>query len=379
LTKRKKILFLSSWYPTPANPTHGIFVQRHARAVSLHNDVLVLHISASVNSDEEFEVCESPFQEVLLGYEKPPIHKISKYLFLKRQYENAFLQLQKKWGLPDIVHLNVVFPLAPIALSVCKKWNIPLVVTEHWTGYLADDGNYKGLIQKYLTKKTIRFARAVLPVTRHLENEMKRHGLSGKYFPIPNVVDTDFFHPVESVQKSETVFLHLSSLDERQKNPRSIIQAFQLLNAEHQHTRLVMAGDGENIYELEKFAEQLGLNGKVDFFYRPQKEKLLQLIQYCDVMVLNSNFENLPVVLLEALCCGKPVISSNVGGISEYINTDNGILFSPPGFHELHKAMSVFLLQRNNFDSKKIRQFAIENFSMQIVSEKINRIYNTLS
>jgi glycosyltransferase involved in cell wall biosynthesis len=48
------------------------------------------------------------------------------------------------------------------------------------------------------------------------------------------------------------------------------------------------------------------------------------LLEYADIFILPSNYEGLPISILEALCFGKPVVASNVGGIPEILNTFNG-------------------------------------------------------
>ena len=72
--KRKKILFLSSWYPSPQQPTHGIFVKRHAEAASLLNDVLVLYVYSGAGNQDKISVNNEAFQEVVLEVQRSEEH-----------------------------------------------------------------------------------------------------------------------------------------------------------------------------------------------------------------------------------------------------------------------------------------------------------------
>lgn len=372
---KKKILFLSSWYPVPNNPTHGIFVKRHAEAVSMLNEVYALYVYGSESLDEEVitHVSEN-FTEHLIQYKKNYTTSIGKYHQIKNIYEKSFKAVMEKHGRPDIIHLNVIFPAGIFALHLSNKYNIPLVITEHWTGYLPEDGSYQGIIKKYFTKKVVQKAKIICPVTMHLEDNMRRHGLTGNYKTIPNVVDTEFFNANTISNEGLITFFHLSSLDERQKNPVSIIDSFLNIHKKHSNARLILAGDGENLNKLQKKYS----HPSIEYYFRPLGEKLLKLYQRCDVFVLNSRYENLPVVLLEAMSCGKPVISSNVGGISEYINESNGILFSTSDVANLSVAMEKYIQIKYTFDAKTIRSLAIKSFSKKSIAACFDKIYNEL-
>lgn len=378
--KRKKILFLSSWYPTPDKPTHGIFVKRHAEASSLLNDVLVLYVNGGEINQTRFSVSDAPFQELILQAQKKGKSKITGFFKTRKIYAEALKKIISSWGRPDVIHLNVAFPVAAFVWPFLRNSGIPIVVTEHWTGYLPEDGSYRGIIRKIFTQKLISAASALLPVTKHLGKCMQAHGLSAPQVVVPNVVDTDFFVPLRlQNQKNETVFLHLSSLEERQKNPASIIEAFRVLELENKNVRLVIAGDGSSISSLQKLAQAHQLTEKIAFHYLPEKHKLLSLIQSSDAMVLNSNYENLPVVLLEAMSCGKPVISSDVGGIAEYIDKTNGILFSPPDSIKLTDAMRLFCSIKGQFISDDIRNFALQRFSRPVIAKQLNSVYESIT
>ena len=372
---RKKILFLSSWYPTPNNPTHGIFVKRHAEAVALLHDVYVLYVyGADEDSKEEKVVVSSALTEHRMQFDRRKKSSFGKFRLQKSVYGQGLDRLLQAWGKPDIIHLNVIYPAGIFATLLSRKLKIPLVITEHWTGYLPEDGNYHGFAKKFFTRMCIRQSQAVCPVTAHLAHHMRCHGLSGNYHVVPNVVDTDFFTPSFQERSGEIIFMHLSSLDERQKNPCSVIEAFSSLSVLHPNIRLLFAGDGENFQTIRAHYS----HPAIEFHFRPMGTELQKLYQRCDALVLNSRFENLPVVLLEAMSCGKPVISSAVGGIAEYVNEFNGILFSPPDVSSLTAAMEKFLLLKNNFDAKRIRDFAVKNFSKYAIANAFDKVYSLI-
>jgi glycosyltransferase involved in cell wall biosynthesis len=88
-----------------------------------------------------------------------------------------------------------------------------------------------------------------------------------------------------------------------------------------------------------------------------------------------SRIENLPCAILEALSCGLPVISSNVGGISEWINESNGMLVPSEDEDALLKAMKFLSDHYENYRRDDLHRFAEENFSPQVIAGNFRDIY----
>lgn len=379
MVNRKKILFFSSWYPIPQNPTHGIFVQRHAQAVALLNDACVLYC-VGVNEKPKQKLVkktEKNFSEYFYFYDKRNKNAWTKFKTLDKLYSEGFGLILKEFGKPDVIQINIIFPVGIFAEKIARKNKIPYVISENWTGYHPEDGSYRGVIKTRVTKKVVKNATIIVPVTQHLERSMRQHKLAGRYMYVPNVVDTDLFSLSPRENENETVFLHISSFNEEQKNPFSFIEAFEKINFEFPNTKLIMGGDGKNISALKTLAEKLNTTKeKIVFHFTPLGKELVKLYHASDVFLLNSNYENLPVVILEALCCGLPVISSDVGGTYEYVDERTGIIFKQPSAENLYKAMKEFLQKKNFWDKNKIRNYAVSEFSYAVISKKFDEVYN---
>ena len=91
-----------------------------------------------------------------------------------------------------------------------------------------------------------------------------------------------------------------------------------------------------------------------------------------------SNYENMPVVINESFSCGIPVLSSNVGGISEFVNRETGELVERKDEKALLTVLENFLDNEKKYDSKQIREFALKNFSKEEVGKKIFKIYTNV-
>lgn len=133
------------------------------------------------------------------------------------------------------------------------------------------------------------------------------------------------------------------------KNHKMLIDAFaRIANAYPDYT-LTIYGDGTSQEELNKYICELGLNDRV---FLPGNEKnVFEKIADADLFVLSSNYEGMPNALIEAMCLGLPVISTDVSGAGDFIEDEkNGLLIDCNSLPQLVSAMSKML---NDADFRK--------------------------
>jgi glycosyltransferase involved in cell wall biosynthesis len=94
---------------------------------------------------------------------------------------------------------------------------------------------------------------------------------------------------------------------------------------------LVIVGDGPLSAELHALALKLGVDGRVLFAGTVPKEDVSAYLRACDLFVLNSTYEGMPHVILEAMAAGLPVVATAVGGSGEIIQDGVNGLLVPPG------------------------------------------------
>ena len=95
-------------------------------------------------------------------------------------------------------------------------------------------------------------------------------------------------------------------------------------------------------------------------------------------MLLFSNFESLPCVIIEALSTGIPVISTDVGGIKEYISEKEGILIPRGDTEKLAEAMNYILDNSNAYDKNYLREYAVSNFSVKSIALQLDAVYKSI-
>jgi glycosyltransferase involved in cell wall biosynthesis len=202
-------------------------------------------------------------------------------------------------------------------------------------------------------------------------------GLKNNYYIIPNVVDTEVFTLKDNIVHDQFNFLHISSLDQDQKNITGIIRTFKKIYAAHPQSKLTIVGGTEQadlmdaIRKGEPFSETDGV-----FLHAMKINKALaEVFQRADAFVLFSNYENLPVVMLESFCCGVPVVATRVGDVPEYMNEKNGILIDPKNEVQLLDAMEKIYRDVKNYNPVEIRNEIVSKVSPAVISKQFTDIY----
>jgi len=378
---RQTILFLASWYPTPQNKNHGIFIKNHAVALSKYIPVIVVY-SYSSNTAKQTEILKNKqgdYEEWLLEYKKtsgvPVLSSIIKFFRFKSAYKKLLNELISNNVIIKGIQLNTIFPAAVVLPMFKKHFKVPFTIVEHWSGYLAEDGSYKTIFQKAITKKITRNASKIYYVSEKQKEAMLSHNLIGNYELLYNVVDTDVFFKIKKTEKKEPTFLHVSSLVEKEKNINGTLHVMQKLQAKNYKFQfIIVGGTTTNVNFYKEKAERLGLKN-VFFVGEKTQQEVSKYMQNTEAFILFSNYEGMPVVALEALASGLPVFASNVGQLPNIINNDFGRLVPVNNESALEKYLEEFLNTNLKFDSDKMIEFIHTNASKEAVGKKLADYY----
>ena len=289
--------------------------------------------------------------------------------------------LQREGWKPDVVQLNVIQKQGLLAMWLKKHYGIPYVIIEHWTGYLPENSVVKahGLHTRFM-KCICRHAEEVMPVSEHLGNAMRALGFTAKRWKkINNVVD-DFFYKNSEVrsQKSEKKnLLHISCVDEAHKNIKGILRAVKTISKERQDFELSLVGISIDHEEVKAYGESLQLpSGMIHWCGELTPQQVSEAFDQADVFVLNSNYENAPVVISESIVKGVPIVSTHVGGIPEMMNSECGILIEPDNDEQLTEALRTMLDHYPDYDRNTIRRLG-NQYSFAHVGKQLKDIYDS--
>lgn len=380
---RIKVLFLASWYPNREHNVSGIFVKRHAESVAKYCDVAVLYIHhrALEKKSTIDSTIEDGIKTIRVYPGSVPIkNRILRYFlngivnnFLINSYKGLKI-VQKEWGRPDIVHVNVCLPMGVLAILLDFLKGIPFVVTEHSTGFLQQTKN--PLLYVNL-KIILHRAKFICPVSESLKKIMEEFYQDNKYRIIPNVINTDFFTPPSSKKNQlKKKILHVSLLNDRQKNISGILRAVHEISKIRDDFELYIIGDGPDRNKLKELAIHLGVKDTIVFFKGfVSARELLHFFQNSSFLVMNSNYETFSLVCAEAMAAGIPVIATRCGGPEEFINDNLGILIEKGNKQELISAINFMLDNSGKYDSPVLHEHVKERFGYEVVGKKFFNIY----
>lgn len=134
---------------------------------------------------------------------------------------------------------------------------------------------------------------------------------------------------------------------------------------------LLIAGDGELRFEIEKEITNLGISNNVLLLGR--RDDIPLLMSACDVFVLSSDYEGLPTVLIEALACQAQVVSTDVSGVREIVGTCGKIV---PTKNPISLAEAIKDRLQNSNKNVSGQQHVKNKFDLDLISDKWLKIYN---
>lgn len=264
-------------------------------------------------------------------------------LMFKMNAKKALEDLLEKEDI-DIIHGHYLFPAGAAAVEVGREHNIKTYVTAHGSDMF--ELYKKQPFMRSPIKKVLRDANGVFAVSNALRHEIIATGVTGianKTKLSWNSVDINKFSSKtndlfkkENKLEDKPIVLFVGNLIKR-KNVDSLLDAKKVSQSEYY---LVIVGDGPQFKKLNKKVEEENIH---DVIFTGSRNDVEDIIPSCDVLILPSFSESFGLVLIEALACGKPVIGSDVGGITEIINDDVGLLVNPNKISSIAKAIDTII------------------------------------
>ncbi|MFM7681143.1 MAG: glycosyltransferase family 4 protein, partial [Bacteroidota bacterium] len=219
----------------------------------------------------------------------------------------------------------------------------------------------------------------LIPVTSHLESAMRHINFKVESEIIPNVINLNIFTSERKADSNTIQFLHVSHLDDNHKNISGILRVWKEFAKEHSNVHLKIGGDGP-VEKWKSFARQLEIPPRsISFFGTSSSKEIASIMHSSHAFVLFSNYENLPLVIIEAMACGLAVISTDVGGCKEFLPLELGhFLIQKKNESELKNALEIAIENATKIDRKAISEFAKEHFSQEVIGKKLNQVYQSI-
>lgn len=355
------VLHITTWYPNRKNQKEALWIKRHIDAMDEYAHQEVLHLQVKTGKLENLvgKIPKGKQHIISIPTKRWFIIELISSLLL------IFYLLRYKVNRGyDIINFHIGYPNLTY-WHLIKKWvKIPMVITEHWSAYRLNFGIKKVLPR---IKRIFQQDIPVIAVSNALTKDIVH--FAGIDFPtavVPNIVDTDIFNYNPKIKLSETARFFMISQWNYPKDPCAVIEAFKQFVEQHPKSELIIGGYGMQEKDILNTIVENQLAKHVRFIGILSGEQIAEELNRSTALIHISGYETFSVVCAEAICCGCPVIASNVGGIPEFINKKNGFLIKDSS--QIINGLNFLLKQ--NYLRYKIAKGAKEKFSKAVIGEK---------
>jgi glycosyltransferase involved in cell wall biosynthesis len=390
LEKIKKVLVITGWFPNEFETSKGVFTKKIVEAQLKYTNCLITvicpvpyfpKINLSFIPQKFRNFSKIKYSYLNNGYKiyypkyfkfpSPLSDKIDWYNY----YKAAARTIRKEKIEFDIIHSHGLFPDSYSAALISEQFHKPLVVHVH-------DSFINLIYEKFPRKINFisKIAAKLLPVSRFqakmLTDTLKEANIENKIEVIYNGVDLDIFK-IKPAEERESNSFQIVFVGNNYKNKGLPILLEAIANLKGKYKiKLDIVGEGSDKEEMIELVQGAGLDDFVNFKGNISNNILAEQLPGYNLLVLPSEFETFGIVLIEALACGIPVISTNITAIPEIVSDDEiGILITPGSVEELTEAIKKAI--NKHWNKRYMREHAMK-FSLQETAKNIDKIYDQI-
>jgi len=222
-------------------------------------------------------------------------------------------------------------------------------------------------------------ARIVSNSMKGMENAKKYLRNSKSIYFLPNMVDTEVFFPGESRKPDDTFKVITVGTVWKPKRVDRVLEVAEILKATGNERKIIfeIIGDGDELDAMINLAKSKGLLNSMVFF-KGRSENIASEYRDANALLLTSDFEGTPNVVLEAMSSGLPVVASNVGDVPEIIaDGETGFYIECGNIKKM--AQRIAALSQDAVLCSKVgrqaRDYILKNHSQAMLSQKLTALY----
>jgi glycosyltransferase involved in cell wall biosynthesis len=365
------IFIVPAWHPTPTRPTWANWILPHIDMTKQLGKVVVLQVDqdAAINSDQniiknaEHYYLASPIKKNRLTRTKLGYRRV--LTSFTKDLDSLYKEAIKEYGTPDIIHAHVSMPAGYSAAIIGNKYNIPVVVTEHYSGFFSDI-RFPWRIKQYYQEMRKRIAGFYVVSPGFKKNieaktSIKVNGV------LPNPINVNLFSP-SGERQIEPVLRLISTGDVcMRKGTDILLQAVNNLPEEINWQLTIIGTQPSDNAEWE-----LLKHPKVKLLPRKNQDELVGYYSNSDVFIVSSRVETANVSMLEAMACGCYVITSKIGAPESLLDNTVAEFFTSENADELCEK----ILTLPKVDRCTQRDYVLKNYSKNEILTRLQGMYN---
>lgn len=312
---------------------------------------------------------QDDFITLRISYRRP---RLPPHVHYRLAIREALGLLEARGFAPDVIHAHY-YIAGSTAVRLGKRLSVPVVISEHSSSFPAGAVTGRHLRR---ARRALERADLVCPVSAFLASAIARSGVQARTRVLTNTVDTKQFRPGPPTAKPADgpVRLAFAAILRAGKGLDDLLQALAGLD-DGRGWHLDVVGDGPARQDMEALAIAHGIAHRVTFHGLLARAELAAVLRSADLFVLPSLAETQGAVLIEAMACGVPVLSTRVGGIPEIVGEESGTLVPASDPDKLRAALRSMLNQLGRYDGARIAQRAEERFGYAAVGRQLHDIY----
>ncbi len=364
----------------PYGPDYGgvlIHVNYLLNHLATYKDLQLFHISFGDNNtvEKNQNVTHITLKRMTKAKELFPIELI---------YDSYRLIKEIKKIDPDLVHIQSTIPLFSL-FGLLTKNAYNELLTLH--GYIREEykthRGFKKIINLFfgvpLERIVLEKIQTIISLTPQMKKLIQDKSKS-KIVIIPNGIDLEHIKQIKPRNDINAPSIFYLGMLTKGKGISDLINAIELAQKDVTDLTLYIGGTGPYETQLRELVRKSNLQEHVHFLGFLDETKKFTYMKAIDIFILPSHWESFPIVLLEALACGKPIITTDIGGTSYAVtHGENGFLYKPREFNQLVKHMKELLLNNQLRETMKEQNLKKSiDFDWKRIALKTKNLYNEI-
>lgn len=287
---------------------------------------------------------------------------------------------------PDMVHIFFALPTGPLGYLAKKLRNMPYIVYllgADVPGFLTNEMDWEHKLLNGISKQIWSKANGVVANSQGLAD------LGNKTFPdipievITNGINLEDFNNIENSKTDKNLNLLFVGRLVPQKGLLTLLKSIDVLvnDKGQKNIKLKIIGEGSERKKAEQYIEDKKINDNIQFVGWVKLEELNSFYNSADIFVLPSTFEGMPSVVLQAMACGLPIISTKVFGSEDLVCNDlNGYLLEVGDYREIAKKIDCLSKDKNKINKMGEESLRIvQKYTWDNIAKKFINYYKIIS